>query len=410
MARPYQGWSVFYRAERRRWILSRGGRQKLLPTEVKNRREALRWATAWLVEQGFLEDDGTAKRRDATDTIAWLGRKWIAWRESLRGIQWESATVSNNRSHVNRQFIPGIGKLTVSEATPLALAAFIRGLGGAPNSKRNAYRSLVAMFDDAIDNKWIDLEFNPARAKTVQNAVPDAMTKAQEVLADTRFSLEQCQRLVSDPRVPFERRVKYVCALTMVARDGEVQGLSLGAIDFEAGTVRIYQTAKIRRYASDKSTGKPKTQKSRRLIPLHPVAKAALQDWIREVQVEGPDAPLFPGRDRDSYTRLRAAERLRKDLRMIGIRDSVNGVNYQFHHLRHTALNLLREAGVDSAVRDYLAGHSPKSVGEGTYQHRSIESMRPDVEKIALIWAGPEGSFSASSCARDTKTLQEDES
>jgi hypothetical protein len=87
----------------------------------------------------------------------------------------------------------------------------------------------------------------------------------------------------------------------------------------------------------------------------------------------------------------------------------VTGAKLVFRHLRHPALNVLREAGVDSAARDYLAGHASKSVGEGTYQRRSIDSMRPDVEQIKLVWAGVQSRFCASSCAQVTRTSEESE-
>lgn len=410
MARPYKGWSVFFRADKRRWVLARDGKQKLIPADCKNKRAAVLWATTWLTEQGYLENDGTAKRSEETETVSDLARRWVKWRESLMGKDWEPATVSNNRSHVKRHIIPRIGKHAVTDVTPRVVAEFIRSLTCSPNTARNVYRSLVAMFSDAMSQEWVKLDFNPAEGDSAKRAVPDAMTKAQEVQADTRFSIGECQRLVSDPRIPTERRVKYLVALTLVARDGEVMGLSWGAIDFEARTVRIFQAAKIRRYASDPSVGAPKTQKSRRTVPLHHATAAALQDWKRLTERSigarvDPSHPVFPGRKRDEFTRTHAAKLLRVDLVRLGIREKVAGVNLQFHHLRHTALNVLRESGVESAVRDYLAGHSPRGVGEGTYQHRSVDSMRADIEKIALTWEGWRGSFCASSCAPVTTTV-----
>lgn len=410
MASPRKGWSLFFRGDKKRWVVSRpGGKQKLLPKELKNRREALAWATKWLTENGYLEIDGTAKQPDDVELFEALCNRWVEYREKLRGKSFESATVSNNRSHIRRSIIPALGKRKVSEITPRVLADFIRGLTCAPNSTRNVYRTLVVMFDECIEQGFCDLELNPARASMVAKSIPDALTKTQEAQADTRISIDECQRICSDPRVRLERRVRYMCALTMVARDGEVMGLSRGAIDLDASIVRIVQSAKIRRYADDPSVGKPKTVKSRRALPLHSAARAALIDWFAAQDEAngsplGPETPVFPGRDGKSFTRVSSARLFRYDLQRIGIRTTVAGCNLQFHHLRHTALNLLREAKVESEVRDYLAGHSPKSVGEGSYQHRGIESLRADVEKIAITWAGVQGSFSAQICASVTNS------
>jgi integrase len=412
MARPYQGWSVFFRSDkgpRGRWILSRDGKQKLIPLEVKNKKEAVKWATAWLTEQGFLEDDGTAKRQDETNTVGELADKWIKWRIEHIGKGWESATVSNNRSHVKKRIKPGLGKLAVTECTPRAIASWLNTLTDAPNTIRNLYRSVVAMFDDAIEQEWVKLEFNPARATLVSKAVPEAMTKAQEVQADTELTIEQCRIITSDPRIRFERRVKYLLTTTAVLRDGELQGISWGAVNFELGTIRIVQSAKIRRFKDDADVGKPKTRRGRRVIPIHSAALAALRDWranwiAKHGEEPSSEMPVFPGRSHYEFTRIKAAQKFRDDLCRVGIPETVDGVNLVFHHLRHTGLNLLRRAKVEPLIRDYLAGHAPSSVGDGSYQHGTVDDLRAAVELIPLVWAGVDGSFSARLCAAVTET------
>lgn len=412
MARPRKGWSVFYRGDKRRWVCARDGKQKLLPREIKNKREAVVWATKWLTENGYLEDDGTAKRQDQTNLVEDIADRWIEWRITLIGKQWEPATVSNNRSHVDCRIKPGLGKFAISSCTPRVIAAWLQSLTDAPNTIRNLYRTVVAMFDDCIEQGFCDLELNPARSAIVAKAVPESLTRAQEVQADTELTIQQLQTVTSYPRVPLERRVKYTCAATLVARDGEVMGLSWGAVDFDAGTVRIFQSAKIRRFSTDPSVGKPKTRRGRRTVPLHSAAKAALFEWRVALTCKlghepSKTSPVFPGRDGKSFTRVKAAAQFRDDLVTCGLPDTASGVNLVFHHLRHTALNILRRAKVEPLVRDYLAGHAPSSVGDGSYQHGTMDELRVDIERIPLVWAGARGSFDAGLCASVTETEKE---
>jgi hypothetical protein len=80
------------------------------------------------------------------------------------------------------------------------------------------------------------------------------------------------------------------------------------------------------------------------------------------------------------------------------------------YHLRHRALNLLREAAVHSAVRDYMADHSLGSVGDGTFQHRNLVPLQPDIERIALVREHREGTMGAGSGAEGAGTNLENAS
>lgn len=407
MSRPYRGWSVFFRADKRQWVLSRDGRQKLIPRECVSKRSAVAWATDFLVRNGYLEADGTAKRTTETDTVAGLAERWIEWRESLVGKRWEAATVSNNRSHLKRWIVKGLGHVQLSELTARRISEWLDAIELAPNGKRNVYRTLVALLEDSIGNGWCTLDFNPAKSPVVSRAVPEALTRAQELNAATRLTIEECQALVSDPRVPFERRVKYILTLTLVARDGEICGLTWGAVDFEAARVRIFQSAKIIRRKSDPKVGKPKTKAGRRELPLHPEAAKALQDWADGTAAD-PTLPIFPGKGGEGFTRVKAASHLRTDLARTGGRTTIDGCAVEFHHLRHTALNLLREAGVDQETRDKLAGHAAHGVGASHYQHITLEAMRSAILLVPLTWAGVRGSFCACACANGHNNDLED--
>jgi integrase len=63
----------------------------------------------------------------------------------------------------------------------------------------------------------------------------------------------------------------------------------------------------------------------------------------------------------------------------------------KFHHLRHTALSWLGDAGASDMVLEAIAGHADKNVTD-RYVHVSIEAMREAVvrmEREKLLPAAP---------------------
>jgi hypothetical protein len=64
-----EGASVFWRKDKKRWVLSyadpaRGQPQKVLPKEITNHRAAEQWARAWLDAAGLRPTEALAQRRD----------------------------------------------------------------------------------------------------------------------------------------------------------------------------------------------------------------------------------------------------------------------------------------------------------------------------------------------------------
>ena len=67
----------------------------------------------------------------------------------------------------------------------------------------------------------------------------------------------------------------YILMLTSACRLGELLGLRWSAVDLERGEMRI--ATALKEVASKRSLGRPKTPRSRRTIPLTPLAVASLK-------------------------------------------------------------------------------------------------------------------------------------
>lgn len=67
----------------------------------------------------------------------------------------------------------------------------------------------------------------------------------------------------------------YILMLTTTCRLGELLGLRWSAVDLERGEMQIVTA--LKEVASKRSLGRPKTPRSRRAIPLTPLAVASLK-------------------------------------------------------------------------------------------------------------------------------------
>jgi integrase len=168
------------------------------------------------------------------------------------------------------------------------------------------------------------------------------------------FTREELQALISDSRVPWDRRVLYALSGLGGLRHGEAAGLRWREV--VPGLEPLGRLVVLTSYdRGDTKTG------TERWMPVHPVLAAMLAKWkmrgwaMQQERAPGPDDLVVPHSrptnrgprvkhggmrsDHDSYKRLRL------DCAALGFRQR------RFHDLRRTFITLARE---DGAERDVL--------------------------------------------------------
>jgi integrase len=180
---------------------------------------------------------------------------------------------------------------------------------------------------------------------------------------------------------------RYHSCLMLIARTGLRRGEALAlrwdAVDLDAGLLRVVAT--IGRIDGALIISEPKTERSRRTVPLSPAAVSllsshrAMQDAERRLvgaawgDTSGLVFTTATGGPVDPRNLLRAVEAAAK-------RAGVDGVGV--HTLRHSAAVTWLESGVHiKAVADLL-GHSSISVTGDIYGHTSDDTARAAVEAL----------------------------
>jgi integrase len=400
------GCSLFPRPQKRRWVLAYeracGGRpQKVLGKEITEPRAALEAALAFLAAQGIDPRANLQRRHDHGPTVKACADRWIQLAEKDPKVA--PATLAGYRYHLTH-VLPRFGDMPIVQLAPPILRAWIRegfeDVGA--RTVRHAVSTFTVLVDCAIAEGWIKVAgddwtrraVNPLRSPAVRSILPEIDDVEPLVLP-----IEWVQVLVDAVDVvPLERRARYAVGFCQGLRDGEIAGLKLARLQLVevpgvlevAISVATVGKKEGTAWAQPKST---KTKGSRRKLPIHLAAHAAILEWVTigwEQLVgrrPGPDDYLFPRPDGQAY-RPRSAEMLREDLAACGLPTTLDGRAIDFKCARSSFATWLDEMGVERLVRKRLMGHSIGDVTERHYTRRELEQLAAAVNRIALIWPG----------------------
>ena len=173
----------------------------------------------------------------------------------------------------------------------------------------------------------------------------------------------------------------YRVAISLGLRMGEALGLRWEDVDLEAGTLRV--VVSLQRRKGSLELVEPKTQQSRRTLPLPAVLLAALKTHrtrqLEERLAAGPawkdQGLVFPSTVGTPIEPRNLTRHFKNVLQSAGL------PNIRFHDLRHTAASLLVAQGVHPRVVMEILGHSQISLTMNTYAH-----VLPEAQREATAW------------------------
>jgi integrase len=174
----------------------------------------------------------------------------------------------------------------------------------------------------------------------------------------------------------------YLCAIVLGMRRGELLGLAWSAVDFEAGRLTVRQTLTV--INGRLSFERPKTRKSRRVVPLPAVVVDALRAHRERQEKEQAAAGQWADSGLVFTTpagRPIPPATLGKQWREI--RGRVGLGQLRFHDLRHTAVSLLLALGVPPHIVREIAGHSDIKVTMTVYAHGNLDEHAAALKQLS---------------------------
>jgi integrase len=275
-------------------------------------------------------------------TVERWGERWLKTRDNR--------DAENDEARLRLHVYPTIGSLLLAEVEPRHLAALAKvWQARAPRTRRNIYSVVKALFRDARIEGVLN---GPDPCILTHRQLGKIRDGAAFVRREARFSREELQALISDERIPQDRRVWYALLGLGMLRTGEAAGLRWS---------RVLSAEPLGRLVIDASyDGATKTEAERHM-PSHPTLAALLAEWrlggwaraygrpptdadlvcpvTGEPGRQGPH--LDPGAMRDRHW---ARKRLVRDLAVLQIR------HRRAHDLRRTGISLAQDDGADRAI------------------------------------------------------------
>lgn len=406
--------------------------------------QAVRWLEDWY--QSHLQTGGVGPRRDQIvstgDPLKVIAPKWLELRENDQGTAVNTHAafkrIVENWILDNPRFQhDSIESLDMAkDFSPGVCLAWIKSMNLTAVTKVRYVDCLKSMFRDCIVQGWLpEDQLNPLDHVRVVAEMKKLRQLAESERRTSVLSDEQVDALllVRTSKVADYRRVRYVTALGTGLRDMELQGLTWGdlALDEQIPYLWVWRQlikggrgpftserdllaqglGKKDIKAYEGAVTKDPKRRSKRAIPLHPLAVAVLLAWKTRgwsaYTARNPlrNDPVFPSSCRDGHQKpgqfciCDSAELLRRDLERLNVPTTSENPETQkldsldFHALRRTFATRLAGNGVPSDEVGELLGHGAVDTASKHYIRRAVEARYQTVLKLPLperveLWSG----------------------
>lgn len=358
MTRRGNGEGTVYKRRDGRW---EGACYVLLPSGGRARRSVYGRTRAEVSEKM------TALQRQSQQGIAvsaagvlTVGDYLHTWLGTVAAARVRPSTLRGYEMNLRRHLIPGLGRKRLARLSPADVRAFLadrRSSGLSAATVKQLHAILRSALHHAVREDLLGR--NVARLVVVPTAdrhevQPLTVDEARQLLAAAKGD-----RLYA----------LWAVALAVGLRRGEALGLRWCDVNLDEGTLRVVQT--LQRANGRLMIVPPKSERSRRTIPLPVIAVAALREH-RKAMVA---AALRSGRtcaDADLVftTTLGTPLEPRNVNRSFALLQDRAGLRrVRLHDLRHTCASLLLAQGVPARVVMDTLGHSAIAVTMNTYSH-----------------------------------------
>lgn len=357
MGRRAPGEGTLYQRSDGRWVgaiqyRDAAGRKRRKPVYGRSQSEARQ-----KLRQAITSLDAGLPIPDARTTLgAWLN-DWLA-QEVRPRLAW--STYQSYESYVRVHIIPAIGKVSLAKLTPGHVERLMNGMlkeGLSPRSVQLTQAILRRALARA--EKW------GLVARNVASLVDPPTQYHKEFRLLEPAETQRLMDTLQDERL----WALFFVALTLGLRSGELRGLRWIDVDLNAGQLQVQQS--IQRIEGTLQAKPPKTEKSRRRLPLPAVTCEALRQHRERQELERE----FAGGDWRDHglvftTRIGTpidAANLTHEFQRALARHGFPRM--RLHDLRHACASYLISSGVEMRIVMEILGHSQISLTANLYAH-----------------------------------------
>jgi integrase len=320
------------------------------------------------------------KRRDASiqAPTAQTVEAWCnTWLRDVAGLHTKRKTQLGYRQHLENYILPILGDVRLNDLKPehiRSMQSKLIKLRLAPRTINGAHTTLNAALEVAVNDRIIP--YNPGRSVKKLKAPPVIVTPLAPSEAAAILWAVEGHRLEALYHLSF-----------LGLRKGELLGIRISDVDMAAGVLHIEQQA-VELENSTMVIDTPKTENSKRILPLSPALLTILRQRLEMLLIERgkngwqEHGLLFPS-DTGTIMIQRSLDRnLKSMLRTAGIVR-----RWTWHMFRHTVVSWLTDLGVTNEIIQAIVGHADDSITD-RYRHIGLDALRGALETMQAARLG----------------------
>ncbi len=362
------------------WYFDASGERIFEPTSSRVGEEARARTTLEGIERRIEAEKRTGIPAGEL-TVKGYGERWLKGRPG-QGI----GTAADEAARLRLHAWSILGDVLLKELRPHHVRDMVRalklkksalGLPLAPRTIRHVYGHLHAMLHEAVVDELI--ASNPCALK--RGELPAKIDRDPTWRSGAVFTRDELERLISDERVPEDRRLFYAIAFLAGLRTGEISALRWRAYDSEIdplGKLLVAASFNTRtRTEKAVKTGKP------REVPVHPtlaklIAGWKLSGWQRLIgRRPGPDDVLLPKADEQNRDAHFVLYWFRQDCELLGLR------RRRQYDSRRTFISLAQADGARKDILRWIT-HGPEGDIVSLYTTLPWDALCAEVAKLRV--------------------------
>lgn len=323
--------------------------------------------------------------------------RWIETRDN--------ASKRDDVTRMTLHVLPELGHLPMDDVRPRHVRDLIRKLrkSRAARTVHNVYAVMASMFRDAVVDEVI--RATPCVLK--RGDLPKKRDKDPEWRAGAVFTRAEVETIISDERIPSDRRTFYALLFMTSSRFGEVSALRWRHYDPSLKPLgRIVVASSYNTKLKKVTETKTETPRS---VPVHKALAAILAEWKLGGFVEQfgheprPDDLMVPSRRSKNRSVNHMLRHFHDDLETLKLRSR------RMHDTKRTFRSIALDDGANEARLSWIT-HGRKSSVEGSYDEPSwaalcecVQVMRIQRKNAAVARFGANGATSVEGDGRTTE-------
>lgn len=319
--------------------------------------------------------------------------RWIADRRKA-GV----ATVRDEEQRLRDYVLPVVGRRPLREVSRTEVKRLMAAVAAepskhtgkphAPRTVHRIYEALRTMYSTAVLDEVVLA--SPCTLRIKRGELPPKQDADPRWRSGAVYTRDEIESLISDPRVPHQRRMYYGIAFLASTRLGEVSGRRWR--DYDPVCELLGRLLCATQYDDLPLKG----QRPAREVPVHPTLARMLAEWkLAWPSIYGrhptPDDFIVPKRaigkgtlgiTAGAITQQRAWDALQDDLRVLGLRPR------RMHDTRRTFISLAKADGADAYLLRFITHGPPKNSAFDDYVTPPWPALCEQVAKLKVSLRG----------------------